>query len=193
MLSVNEIDELNSCNKLKKTLPFVLFCLLLSSCSWFKEKPEIAIVLAKHFDNKLYNNFDTANYNPIFGKKLDEMSSSLSNPKTTSAFYAAHENNPLLITRFYANGGLDSLTNYIKRSSDDGFNPEVFKLKELTALLSVLNANQFKNINEVYPLIAELEIKTADALLRYTTFMKYGSINPRKIFNRYYKKIRRAR
>ncbi|RZL46455.1 MAG: L,D-transpeptidase [Pedobacter sp.] len=171
---------------MKKSLLFILICLFFSSCEWFKDKPEIAIVLAKHFDNKLYNKFDTAFYNPIFSKKLDELSSSLSNPKTTRAFYTAHENNPLLLTRFYANGGLDSLKSYIERSKADGFNPEIFKIKELSDLLAILDANKFKSISEVYPLIAELELKSADALLRYTTFIKYGSINPRKIFNRYY-------
>jgi murein L,D-transpeptidase YcbB/YkuD len=166
-------------------------CLFLSSCSWFNEKPEIAIVLAKHFANKRYNQFDTTFYNPIFSKKLGELSSSLSNPKTTKAFYSAHENKPLLITRFYSNGGLETLKSYIQRSGADGFNPEIFKIKELTALLAILNADKFKTIDEVYPLIAELEIKTADALLKYTSFMKYGSINPRKIYNRYYINIQR--
>ena len=165
--------------------------MFLGSCGWYKEKSEIAIVLAKHFDNKLYNKFDTAFYNPIFSKKLHELSISLSNPKTTKAFYAANEYNPKLITRFYINGGLDSLRNYIIRSKTDGFNPEIFRIKELTELLATLDANQFKSIDEVYPLIAELEIKTADALLRYTSFVKYGSINPRKIFNRYYINILR--
>jgi len=176
---------------LKKTLLLILSCLFLSSCGWFKEKPQIATVLAKHFENKLYYKFDTAFYNPIFSKKMDELSSSLSNPKTTKAFYAAHENNPLLITRFYTNGGLDTLKNYIERSKADGFNPEVFKIKELTGLLTTLNANKFKSIEEVYPLIAELEIKTADAFLRYASFTKYGIVNPRKIYNRYYINVHR--
>ncbi|WP_225872547.1 L,D-transpeptidase family protein [Pedobacter polaris] len=171
---------------MKKTFLFALLCLFLSSCGWFKAKPEIAILLTKHFDNKLYNKFDTAFYNPIFSKKLDELGSSLSNPKTTKAFYLAHQNNPLLITKFYTNGGLDTLKNYIERSKADGFKPETFKINELKELLAVLDANKFKNIDEVYPLIAELEIKTADALLRYVSFIKYGSINPRKIYNRYY-------
>lgn len=185
------VSLLNTNNKLKKTLLFALLCLFLSSCGWFKEKPEIATLLTKHFDNKLYNKFDTAFYNPIFSKKLDELSSSLSNPKTTKAFYLAHQNNPLLITRFYTKGGLDSLKSYIERSRADGFNPEIFKVKELTELLATLDANKFKSIDEVYPLIAELEIKTADALLRYTSFTKYGSINPRKIYNRYYINVQR--
>ena len=188
---ISKVSLLNNYNKLKKTLLFVLLCLFLSSCNWFKEKPEIAIVLTKHFNNKLYNQFDTAFYNPIFSKKMDELSSSLSNPKTTKAFYAAHQNSPLLITQFYSNGGLDTLKQYIENSKADGFNPETFKLKELTSLLAELNANKFKTIDEVYPLIAELELKTADAYLKYVSFIKYGSVNPRKLYNRYYINVHR--
>jgi len=177
--------------KLKKTLLFLLLCLFFSSCEWFKAKPEIGLVLAKHFDNKLYKKFDTASYNQVFLKKLTELKSSLSNPKVTKAHYTQNEYKPLLITRFYANGNLDSLKNYINNTKADGFNPEIFGINELTDLLKVLNANRFKNINDVYPLIAELELKTADALLRYHTYMKYGSINPRKYFNRYYIAVKR--
>ncbi len=185
------ISLINTYKKLKKTLLFALLCLFLGSCGWFKEKPEIATLLAKHFNNKLYNKFDTAFYNPIFSKKLDELSSSLSNPKTTKAFYLSHESNPLLITRFYTNGGLDTLRNYIERSGEHGFNPAIFKIKELSGLLETLNANQFKSIDEVYPLLAELELKTADALLRYASFVKYGAVNPRKLYNRYYINVQR--
>jgi len=171
---------------LKKTLLLVAVCLFLSACGWFRTKPEIAIVLAKHFDNKLYNNFDTVAYDSVFTQKLDELRSKLSNPKVIGAYYKKNENKPVLVTRFYVNGGLDTLKSYIERSKADGFNPETFRVKELEELLQTLGANKFKQIGEVYPVIADLEIKTADALLKYTTFTKYGSVNPRKIFNRYY-------
>lgn len=170
---------------MKKTVLFLLLCLFFSSCEWFKAKPEIGVVLAKHFKNKLYKNFDTAIYNPIFVKKLKELRSSLSNPKVTIAHYTQNAYQPELITNFYPSGELDSLKEYIGRSKEDGFNPKTLWLNELTKLLHQLEANRFKTIDEVYPLIAELEIKTADALLRYHTVMKYGSVNPRKYFNRY--------
>lgn len=176
---------------MKKTLLFLCLSLVLSSCGWFNTKPEIATVLSEHFDNKLYNKFDTLSYHPIFSKKLDELSSSLSNPKTTKAFYNANHNNPLLVTRFFANGEIDSLLTFLQTAKDDGINPASFKVAELEGLVKTLKANQFKSIDEVYPIIAELEIKTADALLRYTSFMKYGIVNPRNIFNRYYIKVKR--
>ncbi len=176
---------------MKRTLLFLVLCLFFSSCEWFKAKPEIGVALAKHFENKLYKKFDTASYNSIFIKKLEELRSSLSNPKITTAHYIKNELKPQLITNFYPNGKLDSLKSYIERSKADGFNPQAFGLSELTVLLKQLDANRFKTIDEVYPLIAELELKTADVLLRYHTYMKYGSVNPRKYFNRYYIGLKR--
>ena len=165
--------------------------MIFSSCSWFEPKPEIGVVLSKHFKNKLYKQFDTAVYNRIFSKRLTELTTKLSNPKVTLAHYTKNEYKALLITNFFANGGLDSLTQYINRSQADGFNPEAFGIVELKNLLGVLNANRFKSIEEVYPLVAELELKSADALLRYHTAMRYGAINPRKYLNRFYIKPKR--
>lgn len=176
---------------MKKTLLFLALCLLLSSCEWFKSEPQIATVLTKHFNNKIYKEFDTVAYDLIFRKKMDELSSNISNPKLTAAYYSSHNYSPVLITRFLANGGIDSLKKYIENSKADGFNPKAFGYQELSDLLRIMKDNRFKNIDEAYPVIAELEIRTADALLRYTNSIKYGSVNPRKIFNRYYIAVKR--
>lgn len=177
---------------MKKTLLFLLLCLFLGSCGWFNSKPEIATVLSEHFDNSLYEKFDTVAYDIIFVEKLGNLSNKLSNPKLTTAFYAAKRNSPILTTRFYTNGGLDTLKNYIANSNADGFNPEVFHFKAINELITKLNANDFKDINEFYPVLAELEITAADAILRYTNYMKYGAVNPRKIFNRFYINVKRT-
>lgn len=176
---------------MKKTLLFILLCAVFSACSWFKEKPEIAVVLAKHFDNKLYNKFDTAAYKPIFKAKLEKHYKDLLNPKLIAAFYAQHEYLPKLTTRFYVNGQLDSLKNFLLSSKEDGFNPEIFNYTAYEKQLQTLNRNRFKTIDEVYELIAELELNTAYALNKYTNFMGYGSINPRNFFNRFYIQIKR--
>jgi len=176
---------------LKKNLLLVIICLFFASCGWFDSTPEIGKVLAEHFDNKLYKNFDTVAYDRIFSKKLDELGKELSNPKLTTAYYLDNNNKPLLVTKFFVNGGLDTLNQYLENSKADGFNPEVFYKSEIAKLLSTLKANDFKKIDEVYPVIAELELKSADALLRYTNYMQFGSVNPRKIFNRYYIALKR--
>lgn len=172
---------------MKKVLTLILpVCLFLSSCNWFKTTPEVGVILSEHFKNKLYKEFDTAAYHVVFNRHLDSLKSKLSNPKVIGNFYANNDRKNLLVTRFYANGELDTLKNYLENSKVHGFNPEIFRYKDLAQMLSVLSADKFKNISEVYPVLADLELYAASSLLKYDTFVSYGSINPKKVLNRYY-------
>ena len=172
---------------MKKALILVLpLCLFLSSCNWFKTTPEVGVILSEHFKNKLYKEFDTAAYNVVFNHHLDSLQSKLSNPKVIGNFYANNDRKNLLVTRFYANGELDTLKSYLVNSKVHGFNPDVFRYKKLAQLLSDLSDNKFKTISEVYPVLADLELYAASSLLKYDTFIGYGSVNPKKVLNRYY-------
>ncbi|CAM4389700.1 L,D-transpeptidase catalytic domain [Pedobacter westerhofensis] len=172
---------------MKKVLYLLLtFSVLLSACNWFKTTPEVGLVLSKHFNDKLYKDFDTAAYNVVFNRHFDSLKSTLSNPKVIGSYYSAQEHRTDLVTRFFTNGELDTLKNYISASTSHGFNPEIFRYTALNALLSKLSAHQFKSIADVYPVIADLELTAAASLLKYDTFIGYGSIIPRKVLNRYY-------
>ncbi|SMC97039.1 L,D-transpeptidase family protein [Pedobacter nyackensis] len=177
---------------MKRTLLLLIpLCLLLNACNWFKETPEIGLVLAKHFDNKLYKKFDTAEYNIIFNKYVDSLAGNFSNPNTIKAYYQSVNDEPRLITKFFTSGALDTLKNYIGRSELHGFNAEVFKYKKLQALLEQLSANKFKTIDEVYEAVADLELNAAESLIKYNNFVYYGSLNPRKLLSRYYVPVKR--
>lgn len=161
-------------------------CLFVSSCKWFKTTPEVGLILSEHFKSKLYKDFDTAAYNVVFNRQLDAMQAKLSNPNVISSYYADNEHKTSFITRFYIKGQLDSLKNYLGKSDLHGFNPEIFGYKEYEQVLAELTANKFKSIAEVYPVLADLELYTASSLLKYDTFVGYGSINPKKTLSRYY-------
>ncbi|WP_243732540.1 L,D-transpeptidase family protein [Pedobacter metabolipauper] len=177
---------------MKKTiLIFIPLILMLSACGWFRDTPEVGVVLAKHFNNKLYKKFDTAVYNTVFIKYLDSLSPKFSNPKTLRSFYEEKQLNPELVMKFFVNGELDTLAQYIERSSAHGFNPETFGHKDLADLLGQLKADKFKSIDAVYPVIAGLELHAAQSLIKYQNFIYYGSLNPRKLFNRYYIVVKR--
>ncbi|RBQ08689.1 L,D-transpeptidase family protein [Pedobacter miscanthi] len=169
-------------------LPFILF---ISACGWFKSPPEIGKVLAEHFNNKIYKDFDTVAYDSVFVKTMDSLSVKFVNPKTIKAFYANNYTQPKLVTQFYINGELDSLVSYLNQSKVHGFNPKIFKGDEIKELLAALTANKFKKVEESYPVIAKLELLSANAYLNYNNYLKYGVVNPRSIFSRYYIKVRR--
>lgn len=169
-------------------IPFIL---CISACGWFKQPPEIGKVLSEHFKNKIYKDFDTIAYDSVFVKTMDDLSGSFINPKTIKAFYALNTNEPRLVTKFYINGELDTLVSFLQNSKVHGFNPEVFKTNEIKTLLDELTSNKFKTVDESYPVIAKLELLSANAYLNYNNFLRYGVVNPRNIFSRYYIKVKR--
>lgn len=177
---------------LKKALLLLIpFCLLLNACSWFKDTPEVGLILSKHFDRKLYKDFDTAAYNVVFKKHYDSLKAKLSNPNTVKKFYINHNYEPRLVSQYFPSGGLDTLEAYIGKSEDHGFNPDNFRQKQLDAALKELAGDKFKKIEEVYPVIADLELNAAEALIKYHNYMNYGVVNPRKLFSRYYVPVKR--
>lgn len=172
---------------MKKILYLILpVCLFISSCSWFKTTPEIGLVLSEHFKDKRYKDFDTAGYHLVFNRHLDSLTEKLSNAKVLTDFYADNEHKTNLVTHFYVNGQLDSLKAYLLKSDAHGFNPEIFGYRKLDELLAKLDANKFSTVEETYPVIADLELYSASSLLKYDTFIGYGSVNPKKVLNRYY-------
>ncbi|MFC4212499.1 L,D-transpeptidase family protein [Pedobacter lithocola] len=122
---------------------------------------------------------------------MDSLTTGFTNPKTLKAFYETNNHEPELVTKFYTTGELDSLTSYLERSEVHGFNPKIFKTEKIKSLLAELSANKFKRVEESYPIIAQLELLSANAYLNYNNYLKYGVINPRNIFSRYYIKVRR--
>lgn len=164
---------------------------MFNACNWFKDIPEVGLVLSEHFDNKLYKKFDTAEYNVIFTRHLDSLKANFSNPNTLKAYYRSKNNEPGLVTKYFANGALDTLESYINSSERHGFNPEVFHHQKLKMLLDALSANNFKSIAEVYPIVADLELNAAESLIKYNNFIYYGALNPRKLLSRYYVPVKR--
>lgn len=148
-------------------------------------------MLSAHFNNKLYKKFDTAVYNVVFKKHLDSLVGKFSNPQLLTNFYLAHNLEPKLVTRYFPTGGLDTLKDYVSKSEEHGFSPANFRYKQLSTLLETLKANKFKTIEEVYPVVADLELNAAESLIKYNNYVYYGVLNPRKILSRYYVPVQR--
>ncbi|WP_443938442.1 L,D-transpeptidase family protein [Pedobacter sp. MW01-1-1] len=175
----------------RKHFLIVPFILSFTACSWFNSPPEIGKVLAEHFKNKMYTKFDSLAYDSVFVKTRDSLTKKFTNPKTIKAFYSQKASDPVLVTQFYVTGGLDSLVTYLEHSPNHGLNPAIFKTKEIKELLERLDANKFKKVDECYPVIAKLELLSANAYLTYTNYLKFGVLNPQHIFSRYYIKVKR--
>jgi murein L,D-transpeptidase YcbB/YkuD len=176
---------------LKNKIALFILVLGLSSCNWFAEKPLIATKLSEHFKNDLYESFDTAAYKPVFLQLLAEHEKKMLNPKVIKAFYEHNEYLPILVTKFFEDGQLDSLSAKIAASKADGFNPSIFFQQEISSNLNKFKENKFENIDEVYQVVAQLELNSALALNKYINFMRYGAINPHNFLDRFYIRVER--
>lgn len=177
---------------MKKTLLYLfLLTVCISACNWGGTPPEIGVVLSEQYKNDVYKNFDTIAYTDVFKKKFDSLSQSFSNPKTMRAFYESNYFKPVLVTKFLPNGDLDSLNHYLNESAVHGINPEKFKVTEIEALIAKLRANQFKTVEETYPVIADLELLVSNAYINYHNYLKFGLVNPKSLYSRYYIKVYR--
>lgn len=170
---------------------YIFLALVLTSCNWSKETPEIGLLLEKRFKNKAFKDFDTAAYNQVFRKHFDLEGKDLPNAKLLKNFYTQNDMNPIWVSQFYFNGELDTLSGYISRSKAHGYNPSIFNQKKLDLLLAQLDQNKFKSVEEIYPLIADLELTAASSAIKYYNFINFGSLNPRKLFTRYYIPVKR--
>ena len=63
---------------------------------------------------------------------------------------------------------------------------------QIDALIKKVDAKkEIKTLDEAYRAIAELELLTANSLIKYSNAMKYGVLNPKKIYARYYVETKR--
>ena len=76
-----------------------------------------------------------------------------------------------------------SLLKCLDASSVRGFNSKIFSYQEILTLIEKLKISDFKTINGSYQLIARL---SAEAFVRYSNYLKFGLVNPKKVFLRYY-------
>ncbi len=169
----------------------LVLCIFVISCNWFRKPPLIGKVLAEHFNNKLYSKFDSVFYDSVFAQKLDSMATQVANPKIIKAYYWANGNDPIFVTKFFVNGSLDTLQKYLSNSAEHGINPNIFKTERISVLLKELSANKAKDLKDIYPVIADLELLSVSAFLNYSNYLKFGVINPRKTISRYYIKVSR--
>ncbi|MGY3052292.1 murein L,D-transpeptidase YcbB/YkuD [Pedobacter sp. UYEF25] len=169
----------------------LIIAVFIVSCNWFKKPPLIGKVLAEHFKNKLYTKFDSVIYDSIFVRKRDSLAMQFSNPKILEAFYKKNDYNPVFVTKFFINGQLDSLQRYLDDSDIHGINPKIFQTAQIKALLAKLASNKATNLTQIYPVIADLELLSANAYLNYTNYLSYGVINPRRVVSRYYINVNR--
>lgn len=140
--------------------------------------------------NKVYKDVTPEGFEPVFKKVLADEREMLDNPQTITEFYAQNGYDPVFVMDHIINDDLTA--DYFTNAGDHGLDPQIFKAQQIDALIKKIKAKKgIKTLDEAYHDIAELELLSANSLIKYSNALKYGVINPKKIYSRYYVETKR--
>lgn len=171
-----------------KTIPryalpgILLVVLFFAAC---KQKPVIATKLTEQYKNEVYKDYDSAAYHAEFKKQLEQLKPQLHYADAIASYYAENDNEPHFTQNFLTNGQLRKMVQYLNKAGEHGLNPDMFHGSDIAKQLDTIQANKFTNISQVYPVLAKLEINTANALLNYSSVLQFGVVNPHHLYRRY--------
>ena len=105
------------------------------------------------------------------GKELD----------TIKYYYSKHNFKPIFLKSFESKDFVDSLLSILSNAYDHGLNPENYHYSLIQKEFYALLDSNIEN-NRRYFYLANAELLIADAILNYSTHMRHGVVNPRKLY-----------
>ncbi len=166
---------------------FIIPAILLTLQSCKKKRPEMANFLYKKTHNKVFRNVTPEGFSEVFKNVLDSEKSKLAYPQLVTTYYEQNDYDAQLVMDHLFNSDLNTATAYFMKANEHGLNPKMFQTEEIRALLEKFqNKKGIKTVNEAYHDMAELEILVANSLIKYSTMLQFGIVNPKKIYQRYY-------
>jgi murein L,D-transpeptidase YcbB/YkuD len=175
-------------------MPVIALCALLLTTESCKKtrRSDMAQTIYKVNKNKAFNKVTPEGFAPVFEKVLAEKKKSLQNPVQITSFYQQNGLDPVLVLDHMAGDDLKTLAAYLKRSGEHGLDPKMFQAEQINNLVNKFySKNAIKTTEEAYQNMAELEVMLANSLINYTNALQYGVISPRKIYARYYTETKR--
>jgi L,D-transpeptidase YcbB len=103
------------------------------------------------------------------------------NLDTLKYFYSTNNFKPIFVKSFESKTLVDSLLDILGNAGDHGLNPEDYNFTKIKNEFSeTIDPKTYQKKRYLY--LANAEMLTADAILKYTLHMRHGTVNPRKIF-----------
>ncbi len=174
----------------KNTRPALLLLLLIcaliiNGCK--KKTSDVANILFKKSQNKVFKDFDPDDFAAVFKQVLIDQKGRLTYPKELEAYYDKNGYEPTFLENNLPDDNFKVITGYYDKSGEHGFSSRMFQSRQIKALVAKLNSGTgIKTINQAYHDVAVLELLTANSLINYSNDLQYGVINPKKIFSRYF-------
>ena len=168
------------------TIILLATAVLSQSCKK-KSRSDMGQILYQKTHNKVFKDITPDGLAAVFQKVLAREKHNLAYGSFISKFYQQNNYDPVFVMDHIFNKDLNTAVTYYQNAGQHGLNPEIFKANEIAQLVNKLNDKKgVKTPDEAYHDIAELEILSANALLRYSNALQYGAINPKTIYVRYY-------
>ncbi len=173
--------------KICRMLRFLVFISFVSvvffSCK--ENPPAYGDVLAKGFENKSYKDFDSTAYVKIFHDVYNKEKSKLVNPSWMKELSDSTEGMTLISEHLF-DGSIDTLLAYFGRSEEHGIRSSYFHTSAIKETLFSLRKLKTKDVAAAYPLLAKLDLLSTDGLVAYVSCLKYGVVNPKRLYGRYF-------
>jgi len=147
--------------------------------------PTYGDVLAEGFDQKSYKEFDTAAYVKVFWEVYGKQKAKLHNPSWMKQLADSTEGMTLVASHLF-DGSLDTMLTYFERSEAHGIRTSYFHTIEIKETLFSLRKLKPKDVAEAYPLLAKLDLLGTDGFVAYVSGLKYGMVNPKRLYGRYF-------
>jgi murein L,D-transpeptidase YcbB/YkuD len=169
-------------------LSFILLCLsIITVQSCKKKRSELANILYKKSQNKVFRKLDPEQFATVFQAVIDSEKSKLAYPQAVSDFYDAHNYEPVFLLSDIKDKSLQSLLDYYDKANDQGLDSNMFEPQQVRELVSKFYTKKgIKTVDEAYHDMAELELLTANSLIKYSNAVQYGVVNPKAIYSRYF-------
>jgi murein L,D-transpeptidase YcbB/YkuD len=166
--------------------------MLLLTFQGCKKRSEMAEVLYKKTQNKVFKDITPEEFAVVFQKTLAAQQSHLNNSAFITSYYKQHGFEPVLLMQHLPNDDLKNVALMYNKASEHGLDPSIFYPEKVEALLNKFyDKKKIKTTDEAYQDMANLELLLANSLISYSNAMQYGIISPRKIYSRYFTKTLR--
>ena len=100
---------------------------------------------------------------------------------TLKYFYSTQNFKPIFLKSFESQAFVDSLLNILGQATEHGLNPETYHYSLIKSEFYQLLIPDVDN-NKRYFNLANTELLIADAILKYSSHMRHGVVNPRVIY-----------
>jgi len=166
---------------------FIISVCIITFQSCKHKRSEMAVALFKKTHNIVFQDVTPNGFAEIFKKVLADDSVNIPHADFIQYYYDQNNYQPIFVLSHLFNHDLLTETNYYSKAGEHGLNPQLFKPDSIRSLVNKFyTKNGIKTLNEAYYTMAKLEILASSSLLNYSNTLRYGLINPQKIYQRYF-------